>query len=194
MNLPVTEDVTIPLSVPLATVGKHHYVIDSLTDAVGNVFEASSLPHARSSRSVEVIHRSAVTFPNCGSGRTVSLHQGKEAKLILSIAGAKGSVNGKAVDGVRSVKVQYEPSQGDSKGRGWTKDITPQIEDGRITPLSATHAGVYTILGVQGEHCPGDVLSPEACRVVELPMPSADVELKSIHEWFATSSLNRKLI
>jgi len=27
-------------------------------------------------------------------------------------------------------------------------------------------------------------LAPESCRVVEIPMPSAGIELKRIHEWY----------
>lgn len=31
--------------------------------------------------------------------------------------------------------------------------------------------------------CEGDVLSPETCKVVEKPMPTAEIEWKRIHEW-----------
>lgn len=33
------------------------------------------------------------------------------------------------------------------------------------------------------QYCDGDVLSPETCKVVQKPYPTAEIEWKRIHEW-----------
>jgi nucleoporin POM152 len=84
------------------------------------------------------------------------------------------------LDEPRSVTVAFQPTSG---GKGWTKDFTASIEK-KTLPLTIGEAGDYAIVGVTGKYCSGDILNPETCKVVELPLPSAEVEFTKIHEWF----------
>ncbi|KAG8930377.1 hypothetical protein FRC02_004294 [Tulasnella sp. 418] len=187
-NVPVAEDVKVPIKLSLDAVGKHRYFIDSLVDGLGNVFDPSMLPQTSlTSRSVEVISRSSATFKNCGSGKTVSLFKGSEARLSLALNGNSDVrqpriAQPQAFDNVKSVTIQYEPSIG-SKKAAFVKQYDYQKgKNDQLMDIAVSNQGVYTILGVQGDHCSGDVLSPESCRVVERPEPTADVDLRSIHE------------
>ena len=67
--------------------------------------------------------------------------------------------------------------------KGWTKTLSTQAER-REPTLRASAPGEYTITGIMGHHCEGGVLSPETCKVVERPLPSAEIEWKKIHEWW----------
>lgn len=49
--------------------------------------------------------------------------------------------------------------------------------------------GTYTLVRVAGELCEGVVRAPEVCRVVEVPLPKAEVEVERIHEWYALHSV-----
>lgn len=84
-------------------------------------------------------------------------------------------------DGPWTFAMKFQPVAG-STAQGWTKDFTIPA-DKKTIAVDVDKAGDYTILKVQGRTCTGDVLSPETCRVVERPVPTAEIEFTSIHEW-----------
>lgn len=67
----------------------------------------------------------------------------------------------------------------------WTKTFTAS-PGARAIEVPVTEAGMYTLTRVAGELCEGDVRAPEVCRVVEVPLPRAEVEVERIHEWYVT--------
>lgn len=179
---------------PLDTPGSHAYVLDSITDSLGNsrkltptlgwkrsnFSETSTRPLVETTRSATVVRRAAMSFKDCGPGNPSSLLIGGESHLAIS---AKES---DSQDGPWDVTVNYVPSNEVSQSKKaikpWKRTIT--TPDGRSgLTLNVNGPGEYSIVGVKGRYCPGDVLSPETCRVVEQPYPSADIEWKRIHEW-----------
>ncbi|KAG8897050.1 hypothetical protein FRB99_008481 [Tulasnella sp. 403] len=172
-NIPLSQNITIPISVPLSTLGKHRYAIDSLIDGVGNTFDVGSAVSNQNSRSVDVVRRSSVSFRNCRSTQSIDLLKGSEARLVLAL-GSDG-------DPVKSVTLQYVPPIGYS-APPYEKAYSPRSETDRELSVTVKQPGTYTILAVNGKECRGDVLSPEVCKVVEQPKPKVDVTLKSIHE------------
>ena len=190
--------VRVPLTVVLDALGTHKYVLDSVTDALGNVAQAgqyidnSALARKTTpeqhralvtTRSVTVLRRPSVSFKHCGPGQPASLLIGAEAPLTIA------AVDADMADAPWDVTVQYEPPQAEDgtkpskRYKSWTKSFETQAQRRELT-LRASAPGEYTILGVKGQYCEGDVLSPETCRVVERPMPSAEIEWKKIHEWY----------
>ena len=196
--------VRVPLTVLLDALGTHTYTLESVTDALGNVAQAGqhvegSTALARkmdpfqyrqlvTTRSVTVLRRPSVSFKHCGPGHPASLLIGAEAPLTIS------AVNADTEDAPWDVTVQYEPPHSDDgakaskRYKGWTKTLTTQAERRELT-LRASAPGDYTIMGVKGHYCEGDVLSPETCKVVERPLPSAEIEWKKIHEWYVSQSM-----
>ena len=65
----------------------------------------------------------------------------------------------------------------------WTREMEVKHE---YKKFRAYVPGEYTLLAAQGRICRGDVLSPEVCRVVEVPMPKAEIEWRKLHEWFVS--------
>ncbi len=96
-------------------------------------------------------------------------------------------------DSIAKVTVEYVPAIGAS-GSPYTRDYATKPGQGDLE-IKAMQAGTYTIVRVDGIECPGDILSPETCKVVEQPLPRADVKLEGIHEWynFSRSWLMTKL-
>ena len=172
--------------------GTHEYVLDSLTDGFGNHRYLSpsalpkkgdliDLPPSKSmSRSVTVLSRAAVSFRDCAPGKPASLLIGSEAPL--SILARESDPQ----DGPWEIKLQYQPQPSDVGKKGsskpWVKSLTTLSGKTQLT-LPANAPGEYSIIGVKGQYCPGDVLSPETCRVVQQPFPTAEIEWKRIHEW-----------
>lgn len=182
----MAQDVSIPLTLRLNTPGIHVYSLDSLTDGAGNTIDLVG-----PTRAFTVLGRSSVNFRGCSTGpdKTLSILQGKTTKLLVSL----NEVD--ALDAPWTVKIRYEPPaaaeshQPAPKGKSakmatqpWTREFTIP-HDKKTIAIEADKAGDYSIVSVSGGSCPGEVLSPETCRVIEQPLPTAEIEFKSIHEW-----------
>lgn len=175
-----TAELRIPLTMQLDALGRHTYTLDALTDGVGNALDLSSPPSStrlRTSQSVNVLRRSAMSFRSCGPGRPASLLVGKETPLFVTTNDADID------DGPWNITIKYQPPLDDKrKLKPWQQDFKTPLGKRELT-LLARAPGEYSIVGVKGRYCPGDVLSPETCRVIEQTLPTADIEWKRIHEW-----------
>lgn len=176
---------SIPLTMTLDALGTHSYVLESVTDALGNTMNAGShTPDdvSKVTRSTTVLRRPAVSFTRCGPGNPSSLLIGSETSLGVS---AKDSDR---EDAPWDVTVQYRPTdveegtKGSRKLKPWTQKFTTEGER-KDLQIKASTPGEYTIVAIKGKYCEGDVLSPETCKVVERPLPTAEIEWKKIHEW-----------
>lgn len=196
------QEIQVPLTVSAEALGTHTYVLESVVDAIGNMQHLGLDPSARSavaskdshgiladsntkiSRTLHVLRRPKVSFKTCGPATPVSLRIGSEVSLAI------GTKDADVLDGPWDVTVRYQPPV-DESGKPINKRYQPwqqtlQTKEGTEELGLKTQApGEYTILDVKGKHCAGDVLSPETCRVLELPKPSAEIEWKRIHEWYA---------
>ncbi|KAG8692021.1 hypothetical protein FRC09_011484 [Ceratobasidium sp. 395] len=63
----------------------------------------------------------------------------------------------------------------------WTK-FFPASPGARAIEVPVSEPGTYSLVRVAGDLCEGVVRAPEVCRVVEVPLPKAEVEVKRIHE------------
>ncbi|KAI0639968.1 hypothetical protein C8Q77DRAFT_1043739 [Trametes polyzona] len=200
--------VKVPLTVVLDALGTHTYTLESVTDALGNVAHAGqhvdttvasrkAAPSAQdhvlaTTRSVTVLRRPGVSFKHCGPGHPASLLIGSEAPLTIS------TLEADVQDAPWDVSVRYDPpteegGKPSKRYKGWTKTLTTQGERKELT-LRASAPGEYTIIGVHGQYCEGDVLSPETCKVVERPLPTAEIEWKKIHECSGDTGVSAALV
>jgi nucleoporin POM152 len=168
----VPQKLQIPLTVSLDAIGTHTYTLEHAMDRYGN----SVIPthSSTSTRAITVLRRPSVSFKTCGPGQPSSLLIGSETKVAITTHSSD------PLDGLWGVDVRYTPS--DKRHKGWEKKLKSQDNTKDII-LHANAPGEYTILGVKGKYCDGDVLSPETCKVIEMPHPSAEIEWKKIHEW-----------
>ena len=162
----------IPLTVSLGAIGSHTYTLEHVIDRYGNSLMPPLSP--ATTRTITVLRRPSVSFRKCGPGRPSSLLTGSEARVAITTHSSD------PLDGLWDVSVRYTPS--DKKHKGWDKQLKTQ-DSAKDIILHATSPGEYTILGVKGKYCDGDVLSPETCKVVGVPLPSAEIEWKKILEW-----------
>ncbi|KAF8514743.1 hypothetical protein JB92DRAFT_3082946 [Gautieria morchelliformis] len=185
------EELRIPLTIHLDVLGRHTYSLDALTDGVGNTFEISSLPSSarlHASLSATVLRRSAMSFKSCGPGRPASLLIGKETPLLVMANDADVD------DGPWDITIKYQPPSDDKrKFKPWQQNFKTPLGKRELT-LLARAPGEYSITGVRGRYCPGDVLSPETCRVIEQTLPIAQIEWKRIHECSGDTGVSVSLI
>jgi nucleoporin POM152 len=189
------QEVLVPLTVSAEAFGVHTYVLESVTDALGNLESLSSWSPAKHgespesntkiSRSLRVLHRPSMAFKGCGPQKPASLRMGSNVSLVVD------SQEADDLDSPWNVKVRYQPPTDDSgksinkRLRPWQQTIQTQSSN-RDLIVEADSPGEYTIIDIRGKYCEGDVLSPETCTVVELPKPAAEIEWKRIHEWCAS--------
>jgi len=190
------QEIRVPLTVVAEAFGTHTYVLESVTDALGNLehLSTSSSPakygdpspesNTKISRSLRVLHRPTMAFKSCGPQRPASLLIGSNVSLVIDTQEADD------LDSPWEVKVRYQPPMDESgksinkRLRPWQQTIHTQAGKRDLT-VEADSPGAYTIVDIKGKHCEGDVLSPETCTVMELPRPAAEIEWRRIHEWYA---------
>jgi nucleoporin POM152 len=182
----IAKELSIPLALTLESLGEHVYSLNSISDRLGNNVELRSVNTRSKSdlqRTISVLRPAEFSFQGCRSGQAVKLLQGQETKLHIH-AGHHDSR-----EGPWKLSVRYTPTISDlHKGangkntpiHGWTKNFMT-MERHYSFPVEGP--GDYTLTSAQGQICAGDVLSPETCNVVEVPLPRAEIEWKKLHEW-----------
>lgn len=184
------QQLAVPLTVTLDALGTHTYVLESVSDALGNVFNAGAGPNSTAGsqsqdqsqgatvRTVSVLRRPSVSFKHCGPGNPTSLLIGAEASLAVAAKQAD------ELDAPWDVTVDYRPPTDSTKKlKPWTKTFGTSGKQRELAVLGSA-PGEYAITHVKGRYCEGDVLSPDVCKVVERPLPSAEISWKKIHEWY----------
>ncbi|KAG5722295.1 putative nucleoporin [Termitomyces sp. T112] len=195
----ISEEMKIPLSIALDTPGTYVYALEEVADSVGNVVrigpdasaDFSGLVQTRTTRSLVVLRRAKVSFQSCGPGSPTSLLIGSEASLGISVNDAE------EFDSPWEISLKYEPfPDGDKQNRrhrSWNKTLKTQGHPGDLNARVSV-PGEYAIIGVQGKRCLGDILSPETCRVIEKPLPTAEIEWKQIHECSGDTGVSASLV
>ncbi|KAJ6575262.1 hypothetical protein B0H19DRAFT_987302 [Mycena capillaripes] len=192
------QELKVPLSVSLSAPGTYFYALEEVVDALGNAVRLEipsldySAPNTKATRSLVVLRTPTVSFKNCGPGSPASLLIGSEAHLYVSTNAADDH------DAPWEISLAYQPPIGSDdstvkKLHPWKKTLTT-LGTRRELDVRATAPGEYTILGVKGKWCSGDVLAPETCTVVEKPKPTAEIEWKKIHECSGDTGVSASLV
>ncbi|KAJ7170021.1 hypothetical protein C8R46DRAFT_1162713 [Mycena filopes] len=177
------QELKVPLTVSLSAPGSYFYALEEVVDALGNI----------TTRSLVVLRTPTVSFKNCGPGSPASLLIGSEAHLLISTNTAD------ALDAPWEVSLSYKPPVASDDASGarrfypWKKTLAT-LGSRRELDVRATAPGEYTILGVKGKWCAGDVLAPETCTVVEKPTPTAEIEWRKIHECSGDTGVSASLV
>ncbi|TFY82279.1 hypothetical protein EWM64_g1741 [Hericium alpestre] len=195
------QDIHVPLTITSDALGTHAYVLESVTDALGNIEivgspgplqlttvtrdangTLSAPANTKNTRILHVLRRPTVSFKSCRPDRPASLRIGSETTLTVSVN------EGDILDAPWDISMKYQPVLSDDdtthsskRFKPWKKTLHTE-KDKKELSLKTNVPGEFTITGVKGKYCEGDVLSPDVCTVVELPKPTAEIEWKRIHE------------
>ncbi|KAJ3787147.1 hypothetical protein GGU10DRAFT_374278 [Lentinula aff. detonsa] len=189
------EKLQVPLAVSLETPGSHLYALEEVVDVVGNTMliggdSTDTLVNHHAMRSFTVLRRPTISFKHCSPEHPVSLAIGSEAALTVS------TIDADALDAPWDVSIKYQPHSGNTGNKRvnpWRKTVTTQ-ESRRDLTIGANVPGEYTITGVKGKWCAGDVLAPESCNVVEKPIPTAEIQWTKIHECSGDTGVSATLV
>ncbi|KAJ7446510.1 hypothetical protein B0H11DRAFT_1879516 [Mycena galericulata] len=192
------QELKVPLTVSLNAAGSYFYALEEVVDALGNIVRLDipsldpSAPNTKTTRSLVVLRTPTASFKNCGPGAPASLLIGSQAHLSISTNAAD------PLDAPWEVSLSYKPplppdAATAKRFHPWKKTLAT-LGSRRDLDVRATAPGEYTILGVKGKWCAGDVLSPETCVVVEKPKPTAEIEWKKIHECSGDTGVSASLV
>ncbi|KAL1739223.1 hypothetical protein HDZ31DRAFT_20074, partial [Schizophyllum fasciatum] len=182
------QSIRVPLAAALDATGTHTYVLEEVTDAVGNYARLGQGSDLKTTSSVTVLRRPAMAFKSCGPGRPTPVLIGAETDLSVVASAADG------MDAPYQVTVKYSPpTDGPRRSSAFTKTYSTDGSS-REASVLAKYPGEYTIVGVHGKYCEGDVLAPDVCTVFELPKPSVDVEWEKIHECSGDTGVRASLL
>ncbi|KAI6031464.1 hypothetical protein BKA83DRAFT_26692 [Pisolithus microcarpus] len=183
----------VPLSLSVDSLGRITFVLESVIDGLGNVVsldqgKPSESPHtgvavdSRTVRSLNVLSRPRVSFRQCGPGNPASLLIGSESSLVLGID--DGDPSGCSLDRPHHNTAGVNQHHSTLSVEADTKELG----------FGVRAPGEYTISNIKGKYCEGDVLSPDTCKVVQKPLPTAEIEWKRIHECSGDTGVSAALI
>ncbi|PPQ99547.1 hypothetical protein CVT24_005335 [Panaeolus cyanescens] len=196
------QNVMVPLSVTLERPGTYLYALEEIMDGVGNSVkvgttsnevskaEPSSFSKTQTTRSFMILRKPAVSFSRCTSDNALPLLIGSETPIDIR------STNADELDGPWDISLSYSPNKDDGdnkKLKPWNKVLKATAESNGLT-FRAAAPGEYKINGIKGKYCVGTVLAPDACKVVQTPLPSAEIKWKRIHECSGDTGVSATLI
>ena len=156
----VPQDMRTALEVSLTTVGTHHYVLDEIADAVGNVVhmdmslistDKDSVSKSKTMRSFIIMRRPTAAFKDCSTDAPAYMTVGAESSLVIA---------GNTSDGFNSgweVTLKYQPLTDVYRNGRRAAWLTPwertfSNEGSRKTiHVPAAAPGDYTIVMVKGK-------------------------------------------
>ncbi|KAG6337069.1 hypothetical protein ID866_2022 [Astraeus odoratus] len=190
----------VPLSLTVNSLGRVTFILENVIDGLGNVVPLDQgkttdvirshgvVLDSKTARSLNILARPTVSFRNCGPGAPAPLLLGSETSLDLALN------SGDTLDAPWDIQVRYDPSE-ISHTSSESKNLSLQTEaDSKSLQVGVAASGEYTITSIKGKYCDGDVLAPETCRVVQKPLPTAEIEWKRIHECSGDTGVSASMI
>lgn len=156
----ITKDHIVPLRVRHEKQGLYDVQLTSVSDALGNSYTPSG---QGSLLSFDVLSNRNVMF-DCP--RTMDILVNGTAELPVRVDGTAG----------RDLEIEYEFTDLASKVTRHRVDLK-KID----TKIPVRQPGTFTLLQVDGV-CPGTVLEPATCAFQQIPPPTAEMTVETLHE------------
>ncbi|KAF9486443.1 hypothetical protein BDN70DRAFT_869985 [Pholiota conissans] len=198
-RVPSPQRVLVPLSISLKKPGAYLYALEEITDGVGNTVrvgfdlpppDIDSFTGTKTTRSFMVLEKPSVAFSHCSTDLPDSLLIGSETTIAIN------PMHVSSFDAPLALTLAFRPTVDDIKEkRSKPHNTTLKISaSDKVSYYRAKEPGEYQIIGIKGKYCTGTVLSPDTCRVIQKPLPSADIEWKRIHECSGDTGVSASLV
>ncbi|KAK9449263.1 uncharacterized protein V1518DRAFT_415529 [Limtongia smithiae] len=184
--------IDIALDTTLGTVGRWVYVIDEVEDGIGNVVNYSKIYETQDREESKdltakglnygfLVHpRPSVRFAGCGTEHPVNLAKGKAVLVPLSLQGVQD-------EGPYMIKYKYAPLEDDGAIATADTEILEHTMRTGMEKMQITKPGVYSLEGVQGRYCEGDILESATCFALMPAEPTLSVKFEDIEDKCAGS-------
>lgn len=181
------QKVSIPLNESLASQGAWSYVIEEVTDGVGNTVKydvRGTGPEFLLQRSFDVHERPLVKYLGCSPQQPLMVARGQKGALPIEISRALESAP-------YEVSYSFQPHiapQGEANPEQSVELRSATLKtSGQLVTVSAP--GVYTLKSISSRFCAGEVLEPSTCLFLTPPDPSLSISFDKIVDRCAGSSI-----
>lgn len=156
----VTKDHIVPLRVKHDRQGQYDVVLTSVTDALGN----SYTPSGEGSQLVFDVLSNRNVILDCPRPRDILVNGTAQLPVLI--------------DGTPATDLDITYGFTGSNGHMTRHHIDLKSANTKIT---VSEPGTYTLLEVDGV-CPGTVLEPATCTFHQIPPPTAEMTVETLHE------------
>ena len=186
-----TQTVYIPMNESLGTTGGWQYLIDEVSDALGNVANYSELrtqdshPQKKSRMQLEqhfLIHeRPRVALHGCDVQHPIKAEIGKYKSLPVQVRSKSPS---KLDYGPYTLTYLFTPQSDMLPGQKHAESA--QVKETTVRDsqrgVEVREPGLYTLLSIASEHCEGEVLEPSSCALVNPAEPDLNIVAEPISD------------
>jgi len=176
------QKISIPLSESLTKSGLWMYSIDEVQDALGNIINYRSedgLLSGDLQKAFTVHERPKVNLDGCDSQRPLRAAKGDKTQFPLRFSSSAGSP---LKDAPHIVEYTFTPE--DELQPGNEHKTNPQIINERLRNTrhkpSIGRAGLYSIKSISTEFCPGEVIEPATCLLINPPEPALSITSEEV--------------
>ncbi|WVR03750.1 hypothetical protein IAU60_000745 [Kwoniella sp. DSM 27419] len=163
----VSKTHTVPLRVNHDQPGDYTLFLTSVTDALHNTYSPSG---PASEKSYNVLSQPSVRLD---SSAMINLLHGEKAKIPVEVV-----VSG-ALEQDLEITYSFKSTSGDV--------LTKKIKmNKKREDIVVSEPGTYTLMDVEGV-CVGGVMEPSSIVVQMVPLPTMDMSVTTLHEWWVTA-------
>ncbi|KAL8760589.1 MAG: hypothetical protein Q9184_003231 [Pyrenodesmia sp. 2 TL-2023] len=194
-----SQSTKLSMNESLGVSGHWRYSIDEISDGCGNIVDYTkrrlSNPHRRHGmiempleQRFSVYERPKAALQGCDSQHALQVPKGKSIRLPLYIS-SSGSEN-EAQDSHR-VSYLFTPSADMLSNQGHAEGSA--LVDFRSGPHGSDYdisePGLYTLQSVESAFCPGEIMEPSSCLLLNPPEPNVNIETQNIPDRCAGNSI-----
>ncbi|KAF3199229.1 hypothetical protein TWF679_001558 [Orbilia oligospora] len=181
------QKVSIPLNESLASQGAWSYVIEEVTDGVGNTIKYDVRgpgPESLLHRSFDVHERPLVKYLGCSPQQPLMVARGQKGALPIEISRAAESA---PYEVSYSFQPHIAPNGEASPEQNAELRSAILKTSGQLVTVSAP--GLYTLKSISSRFCMGEVLEPSNCLFLTPPDPGLSISFDKIVDRCAGSSI-----
>ena len=192
-----TQHIEVPINETLGISGGWQYSIDEIHDACGNVANYSRPEEQRHQRSHNQAHteqiftvheRPKAALVGCSGQSPLKLAKGRSGRLPIRFSTTDVHVPAPSqyvVSYLFTPQDRIRPG-GEHDTDALLKNVT--MKDTKRSP-DISHPGLYTLKSVSTEFCPGEVLEPSSCLLLNPPEPDLSISAQNIPDKCAGNSV-----
>lgn len=190
-----THRIKVPLNESMIPGGQWLYSIDEIHDATGNVANFSAggdgvkHDHQKASNleySFTVHERPVAQLVGCDTRDPLMVADGKTAQLPVNYP-----YHVKGPDSSHTLTWKFSPLNTlTASGDHGSNAITDKFVAKTTNDSPTIHeAGLYTLIGIESEHCQGEIREPASCLLLNPPKPQLSIHAESINDKCAGNSI-----
>jgi nucleoporin POM152 len=190
-----THRIKVPLNESMIPGGPWVYSIDEIHDATGNVANFSArgedgehlYPRGSHLEQAFMVHeRPVAQLSGCDTRRPLMVASGKTAQLPVNYPYSIRNPHNPHILTWKFSPLDTLTASGD---HGSDVSVEQFVAKGTHSSPAIREPGLYTLIGVQSDHCEGEIREPASCLLLNPPKPQLSISSENISDKCAGNSI-----